>query len=198
MRFQSRKRIIRDLRTRSRHRRNERRLSCVWKTHQTNIREQLQLELQVQLLSLASGLMVARSTIGRGREVRVSKSATPTARGQPAVAIVIEIVKQVACISVKDLRAHRHAHNQIITFATGTIRTFAMRTALGNVLRVIAQVQQRVQRAISYKDNIAAATAIASRWTTTRHKLLAPESRNTVTSVTPLHVNLGAINKHLN
>jgi len=64
------------------------------------------------------------------------------------------------------------------------------------VLRVIAEVQQRVQRCISNQDNITAATTIATRWTTTRHKLLAPESRNAVTSVTPLHVNLGAINKH--
>src|ERR1041384_7371668 len=117
MRLQSRERIIRDLRARCRHGRNERRFPRVWKTHQTNISEQLQLELQVQLLSLASGLMVARSTIGRGREVRVPKSATPTTRGQPAITIVIEIVKQLACISVKDLRADRHAHNQIITFA---------------------------------------------------------------------------------
>src|SRR5829696_1044579 len=63
MRFQSGERIIRNLWTRRRHRRNKRRLARVWKTHQTNISEQLQLELQVQLLSLASGLMVARSAI---------------------------------------------------------------------------------------------------------------------------------------
>jgi hypothetical protein len=59
-------------------------------------------------------------------------------------------------------------------------------------------VQQRVQRSVSNENDVAAATTIAARWTTTRHKLLAPESRNTVTSVTPMHVNLGAINKHLN
>ena len=128
--------------------------------------------------------------------MRISKPATPTARSQPAIAIVVEIVKQVACISVKDLRAHRHAHNQIIAFATRAIRAFAVRTALGGVQRVIAQVQQRVQRPISYENDVAAATTIAARWTTARHKLLAPESRNTVTSVTPLYVNLGAINKH--
>src|ERR1041384_2801633 len=87
MRLQSRERIIRDLRARCRHGRNERRLARVRKTHQTNISEQLQLELQVQLLSLASGLAIARSTVGRGREVRVSKSAPPAARSQPAVAI---------------------------------------------------------------------------------------------------------------
>jgi hypothetical protein len=78
----------------------------------------------------------------------------------------------------------------------GTIRTFAVQTAVGNVTRVITKVQQRVQRRVGYDVNIATATTVATRWTTTGHKLLTPESSNTVTSVTPLHVNLGAINKH--
>jgi hypothetical protein len=59
-------------------------------------------------------------------------------------------------------------------------------------------MQQRVQRSIGDENYIAATTTIATGWTTTRDKLLAPESRNTVTSVTPLYVNLGAIDKHLN
>ena len=71
-----------------------------------------------------------------------------------------------------------------------------MQPARRDVARVITQVQQRVQRSIRDEDHVAAASTISARWATTRHKLLAPESRNAVTSVTPLHVNLGAINKH--
>jgi len=72
-----------------------------------------------------------------------------------------------------------------------------MQTTVGNVTRVVAEVQQRVQRRIGNDVDIAATTAIATRWTTTGHKLLAPESSNAVTSVTPLHVNLGPVNEHL-
>jgi hypothetical protein len=57
-------------------------------------------------------------------------------------------------------------------------------------------VEQRIERTVRYQINVAAAATVSARWTTARHKLLAPESRNAVTSVTPLHVNLGAINKH--
>jgi hypothetical protein len=71
-----------------------------------------------------------------------------------------------------------------------------MQTAVGNVTRVIAQVQERVQRRISNEINIAATTTIATRWSTAGHKLLTPEGSNSVTSVTPRDVNLGAINKH--
>src|SRR6185436_2440072 len=71
-----------------------------------------------------------------------------------------------------------------------------MQTTLRRVLWVITKVQQRVERTIRQQDHIAAATTISTRGTTTRDKLFAPESRNTVTSVSPLHMNLGAINEH--
>src|SRR4029079_13109306 len=122
----------------------------VWKTNQSNVREQLQLQLKVELFSLASALMVARSTISRGREGRVSKTTTATARGEPTIAIVTEVVKKITRCSVKDLCANRHAHNQVSARMARTVRTFTMRTPLGDVLRVITQVQQRVQRCISY------------------------------------------------
>jgi len=61
-------------------------------------------------------------------------------------------VKKIACCSVKDLCANRHAHNQVSASMTGTIRAFAMRTSLGDVLRVITQVQQRVQRQLDIAD----------------------------------------------
>ncbi len=197
MRFQGSERIVSDLRARCGDSRDKSRLARIRKTHESNIREQLQFQLKLQLLSLASALMVARGTVSRGREVCISKTTTATARGYPAVAIVTEIVKKIVCCSVKDLCANRHAHNQVSAVVPRTIRAFAMRSTLGDVPRVITQVQQCVQRSIGNYNDVAAATTIATRWTTTRYKLLAPESCNTVTSVTPLNVNLGAINKHL-
>src|SRR5688572_14449555 len=92
MRFQRRKRIVSNLRMRGRYCRNERRLSCVWKTDQTNVCEQLQFELQVQLFSLASALVIARCAVCRSREVRVSKSAAPASCCQPAIAVVAQVV----------------------------------------------------------------------------------------------------------
>jgi hypothetical protein len=129
--------------------------------------------------------------------MRVAKTAAATARSQPTVVWVTEVVKQIARCSVKDLCANRDAHDQVGARAARTIRALAMRTALGNVLRVITQMQERVQRGIGDEHDVAAATAIAARWSTTRHKLLAPESCNAVTAVTALNMNLGAIDKHL-
>jgi len=71
-----------------------------------------------------------------------------------------------------------------------------MQSTPGNVPRVIPQMQERVERGVGNQDYVAATATVAAGWTTTRDKLLAPESRNTVTSVTPLNVNLGPIYKH--
>src|SRR5689334_11337728 len=96
MRLQRRERVVSDLRSCRGDGRDKRRLSCIRKTNQSNIREQLQLELQVQLFTLASRLMVARSAIRRSREVRVSETAAAPARSQPAIAVVTQVVQQVA------------------------------------------------------------------------------------------------------
>ena len=72
-----------------------------------------------------------------------------------------------------------------------------MPAALGDVFRVIAQVQQRVERSIRDHPNIAAASAIAAGRTTARHKLLPTKSRYAVSAVAALNTNLCAINKHL-
>ena len=71
-----------------------------------------------------------------------------------------------------------------------------MKAALRGVVRVISKVQQRVERIVGQQDYVAAPPAITTRRTTARDKLFAPESCNTVTSVPPLYVNLGAIDEH--
>jgi hypothetical protein len=73
-----------------------------------------------------------------------------------------------------------------------------MRATLTNVARVVTQVQQRVERTIRYDENVAAASAITTGWTTARYKLFASKSRDAVTTITSLHVNLRTVDKHLN
>jgi len=73
-----------------------------------------------------------------------------------------------------------------------------MQPSLGYVPRVVTHVEKRIERSIGYENYIATTSTVTSRWTTSRDKLLTPESSNPVTSVTALDVNLGSINEHLN
>src|SRR6185503_13509287 len=162
MRLQCRERVIGNLRTRGRDSRDKCRLSRIRKTNQTNIREQLQLELKVQLFTLASGLMVARGAIRRGCKVRVSKTAAAAACSQPAIAVVTQVVQQITRRSIKDLCSDWNANNQVFTSATGAIGSLAMQATRRNVARVVAQVQQRVERIIRHKDHVAAAATVST------------------------------------
>src|SRR5262249_14414314 len=121
MRFERRERIVRDLRTRRRNSRYKRRLPCVRKAYQTNVGEQLELELEIQRFASTSALMIARSTIGRSREMRVSKTAATSTRRQPTIAIMIQVMKQVACISIKDLCSNRNSNHRVLAVASGPV-----------------------------------------------------------------------------
>src|SRR5215218_9401773 len=161
---------------RGRDSRDKGRLPRIRKTNEPNISEQLQLELKVQLFTLAPTLMVARRAICRSREVCVAKTAAATTRGQPAIAIVIQVVQQLTCRSIKDLCSNRNANNQVFAGVARAIRSLTVQTTLRNVAWVVTQVQEGVQRCIRDEDHVAATTTISARWTTTGHKLLAPES----------------------
>src|ERR1041385_6865865 len=162
MRLQRRERVISDLRPRRGNSRDKSRLPRIRKPNQPNVREQLQLELQVQLFALASGLMVARRAIRRSREVRVAKTAAATARRQPAIAVVAQVVQQITCRSLKDLCSNWNANNQIFALMSRAIRSLTMQTTLRDMARVVAQVQQGVQRSIRDEDHIATATAVSA------------------------------------
>jgi hypothetical protein len=94
--------------------------------------------------------------------VSVAETAAATACREPAIAVVTQVVKQVACRSLKDLCSNRNANNQVFPSVTRTIRPFAMQTTLRNVAWVVAQVQQRVQRSIRDQDHIAAAPTVSA------------------------------------
>jgi hypothetical protein len=59
-------------------------------------------------------------------------------------------------------------------------------------------MKQSVQGSIGNDPNIAAASAIASGWTTTRDEFLTAKRSNAIAPIATLYTNFGAINKHLN
>jgi hypothetical protein len=72
-----------------------------------------------------------------------------------------------------------------------------MHAAAGNMQRVIAQVQERVQRAIGDHQDVPAATAVTTRRSTPGNEFLAPKGSNAVPAVPALKANFYSINEHL-
>ena len=72
-----------------------------------------------------------------------------------------------------------------------------MTPALPGVLRIEAQVQQRIHVRIRLHNDVAAASAIAAARTPTGHVLLAPKRKTAVAAIAGLHANANFIDKHV-
>src|SRR6185312_4515556 len=125
----------------------------------------------------------------RSGELSIAKPSAAAFRDQKASSVFSKVFDQVSSQSVKDLRAHRHSDYRIGAFTSRALRTFTMHATPGNMLGVVTQVKQRIQRAISYDPNIAAATAITARRAAARNELLSPKSGNAISSMSPLDAN---------
>ena len=141
--------------------------------------------------------MIAGRAIGRRGKVRVAKSPAPSAGREPARAVLIQVEQQIIRARIKDLSSDGHAHDCVSSFAAGSVAAFAVQAAAGDVLGVVAQVQERVHRLVGDDPDIATAPAIAPRRAAARHKLFPAKGSHTVTAVAAADANLGAINEHL-
>ena len=71
-----------------------------------------------------------------------------------------------------------------------------MHTTAGYMQRVIAQVQERVQRSIGDQPDVATATAITTRRPAARDEFLAPKGGHAVAAVASLDPNFYTIDEH--
>jgi hypothetical protein len=71
-----------------------------------------------------------------------------------------------------------------------------MPPALGDVFRVISQMQQRVERRIGDNPDVATASTLTARWSTAGNKLLPTKCRYAITAPATLDTNFRPINKH--
>src|SRR5262249_60631117 len=104
MRLERGEGIIGNLGLGGRHRRDKGRLARIRKSNQARIGEQFQFELQLEFLAGASFLVITRSSIGRGGEMRVAKSAAAAARRQPPLTVLVKVKQQLVCQRIENLR----------------------------------------------------------------------------------------------
>jgi len=107
-----------------------------------------------------------------------------------------KVVDQLAGIQVVKRGAHRHLQGGGVAVETGTVGAHAVLAALRLVLRVIAEVDQRVMALRADHDYVAAAPAIAARRAAAGDELLPPEGHAAVAAVASLDSYLCFIDEH--
>src|ERR1700757_1372335 len=107
-----------------------------------------------------------------------------------------EIVHQLTRKLVVDHRAHRNFEHDVLALAARLVRAFAVASALGLVLGIEAEMDQRVVALAGFHDDVAAAPAVAAGGAAARDELLAAKGHAAIAAVTGLYPNFGFIDEH--
>src|ERR1019366_7216326 len=187
--------IIGDLGPSGGNARNQRRLAGVGIADKTHIGQQLQLQSIVAFLAGAAQFVLTRGLMGAGGKVLVTAAAAPTFGNDHLLIGLLEVVYKLSGVHVIDRSAHRHLQSLGVAIKPGAVGPHAVLAALRLVLRVIAELDQRVVAIGGHHDYVAAAPAVAARGSAAGHKLLTPEGHAAVAAVACLHANFCFINK---
>src|ERR1019366_6382693 len=107
------KRIVGNFRTRRGNTRNERGLAHIRKADQAHIRQQLQLKMQVALLSGLSVFGFARRLMPRFSKILIAAPASTTLREQNALAWPRQIGELLASVLIGDHGANRDEQHHV-------------------------------------------------------------------------------------
>jgi hypothetical protein len=106
--------VVRDLGPRGGHHREQRALARVGLTHQPDVGDELQHQLELPLLALLAGLPFARRLVRRGGESRVAPTAASAARHEQRVAVAQHLADEVPGIGIADHGARRHREVDVV------------------------------------------------------------------------------------
>src|SRR5579872_4140517 len=135
--------------------------------------------------------------VSRRGEVLIAPAASAAARDHERIARGCEIVEQFACRLVVDQRPDRNGQLDGMSLAAGLVAAFAVTAALGLVLGIKTEMEQRVVVVARFHDDVAAAAAVAAARTSPRNEFLATERETAVAAVAGLHENSDFVYEHV-
>src|SRR5690349_11896897 len=141
-------------------------------------------------------LMFARSLVPGFRKILISAPAASALCHQNTLPWTGQIRDRLAILCVKYQRSHRNPQKHVFAGMPRTVRSFAMASAIRFELSVVSIPQQRVVVRVRFQVDAPTVTAISTRGSAPRHKLLPAERNAPVPAVPRFHQNLCFIYKH--
>ena len=188
-------RVVCHLRSRIGYLRNESGFAGVGHAQQPHVGQHLQLQLQAPLLARPSRRGLARGAVGTALEVQVAQPSIATLGQHDALAMGSQVEQQFARIFIVDLRAHRHAQQDVVAALAVLVGTTAVFAPPRLVLAGVAEVDQRVDVAVGLGKNRTAPTAITAVGAAERDELLATKRRCPVAAIAGHHFDPGFIDE---
>ena len=187
--------VVGDLRLRGADNAYQRGFPDVRKSDKTDVREQLQLKNDVELLPRETGLREARYLPSRGREVDIALSSLSAARDNNRL-VVGDIRHYPAGVRVLDDGAARNAyHRRLHRLARAALCTARLAVG-GDVFLLITEIYQRGEVIVRDKDDIGALSAVAAVGSARVYIFFPVEGNSSVAAVSRLDGDLDLVYKH--
>src|SRR5687768_4538776 len=160
--------IVGDLRARRRDDGQQRRFPRVRLTYESNVGDQLELELESPRFPFLPRLPLARRLMCGRRKECVALAATSSLRDDRFLAVFENLHDDLTGIRITDDRPGRNRHDHITAGVAGLVRPHSMLAALRGPPVAVRIVEQRCQIAVAAHNDVSTATAItpvgAAHW----------------------------------
>ena len=160
--------VIAHLGTRGRDGADEGGFARIRHAQQAHVGKDLELQLQAAPFAGFAQGALARSPVDAGLEMDVAQTTPSAACNQYPLAVLVEVGDQLTGFQIGDHRAHRHAQGDVIATLAVAVTAATVLAALGGEGAGIAEVDQRVEVAVSDCKDAAAPAAVAAIRATAR------------------------------
>src|SRR5262245_55563500 len=171
----------------------QRGLARVGQADQSHIRQQLQLQLKRALLPCLSSARLHRRLVGGALEVLVAESARSAPGCDEPLAAVADVGDNLSAARVGNHRSQRDGNFQVRAIATMHRAAHAVAAVLGPIVRMMGQVQQRIDVRIADDDDIPALATIPAVGAAFGNVLLASQAHGAVATLAGTDEDRGAI-----
>ena len=146
----------------TRHGREQRRLTCIGETYQSDIGQQLQFENDGHFFHRFAWLRKTRSLVGSRTELEVAQSATTSFQQEHFLSVIRHIAYILASFGIVDDRSARHIYVLVLSVLTVTFVASAVAAVFGEDMTLEFQMEQCPVVVIATQINAAAIAAVAA------------------------------------
>ena len=171
------------------------RLASIGQTHQTNVCEHLQFEAQTTLFAHPPRDNARRRTVSAGFKTGITSAAGAALGHQQALLRGRQLTDLVTAFDVSNNRAQGHLDLAVRTRVAGTLPGTAALAIAGLKTAGIAEISEGVKARIADEPDTPSTATVTAVGSTSRDKLLAPETQLAVATVASPHDYLCFIDK---
>ena len=196
IRRERRKGVVADLRRGSADDGEQRGLAGVRLAHEPDVRDELELELERDGLSLFSGLPLARTAVHRRGEPGIALASAAAVRDDETVVVGEHLGDHLAGVVIAHHGSRWHGKHDVVARAAGLVRAAAMVATLRLPGVAVGVVQQRGQIVVGANDHIPSLAAVTAVGTAHGRELLAAEGDDPRAAVSRGDSNDDAVDEH--